>query len=96
MADIRITPASSHIAGTGSIKIDSDVGIQVSSSFVLTGSNAVSPFVVSMPDAEGTLNAKLQVNTEGITVFGAPASEPTAVEGGIYYKDGVFYVGDDN
>jgi|TARA_R100000734_G_C3263606_1_gene61547 hypothetical protein len=93
MADIIITPGSSHIAGTGSIKIDSNVGIQVSSSFVLTGSNAVSPFVVSMPTV-GSNSAKLQVNTEGITVFGAPDSEPTAVEGGIYYKDGVFYVGD--
>ncbi len=93
MADIIITPGSSHIAGTGSIKIDSNVGIQVSSSFVLTGSNAVSPFVVSMPTV-GSNATKLQVNTEGITVFGAPDSEPTAVEGGIYYKDGVFYVGD--
>ena len=93
MADIIITPGSSHIAGTGSIKIDSNVGIQVSSSFVLTGSNAVSPFAVSMPTV-GSNSAKLQVNTEGITVFGAPDSEPTAVEGGIYYKDGVFYVGD--
>ena len=42
----------------------------------------------------GSNSAKLQVNTEGITVFGAPDSDPTPVEGGIYYKDGVFYVGD--
>ena len=94
MSDIRITPAAGHIAGTGSIRIDSNIGIHISSSFILTGSNASDPFVVSMPTV-GSNPTKLSINTEGILSIGAPDSEPTAIEGGIYYKDGVFYVGDD-
>ena len=83
------------LSASTDISIKSDVGVFVSSSFILTGSSARDPFVVSMPTV-GSNSAKLKVNTEGVTVFGAPDSEPTAVEGGIYYKDGVFYVGDNS
>jgi len=83
------------LSSSTEISIRSDVGLSVSSSFILTGSNSSDPFIVSMPTV-GSNSEKLKVNTEGVTVFGAPDSTPTPVEGGIYYKDGVFYVGDDS
>ena len=92
-----ITGSATNLIITSStlISLRSDVGIHLSSSLVLTGSAETTPFLVSMPTVGSNAN-KLQVNTEGVTVFGAPDSAPTAIEGGIYYKDGVFYVGDDN
>ena len=83
------------LSSSTDISIRSDAGVFVSASFVLTGSAARDPFIVSMPTV-GSNATKLKVNTEGVTVFGEPDSTPTAVEGGIYYKDGVFYVGDDS
>ena len=83
------------ITSSTPITLRSDIGIHVSSSFTVTGSDGSSPFLVSMPTV-GDNPDKLQVNVQGITVFGEASSTPTAVEGGIYYKDGVFYVGDDN
>jgi len=83
------------LSSSTNITIQSDVGLSVSASFTLTGSDSVDPFVVSMPTV-GSNSEKLKVNTQGVTVFGAPDSAPTAVEGGIYYKDGVFYVGDNS
>jgi|TARA_R110000744_G_scaffold297140_2_gene406940 hypothetical protein len=83
------------ISSSTEVSIRSDIGVSVSSSFILTGSAATDPFIVNMPTVAGA-TAKLKVNTQGITVFGAPGSTPTPVEGGIYYKSGVFYVGDDS
>jgi len=92
-----ITGSASNfiLSSSTEISIRSDVGLSISASFILTGSSATDPFIVNMPTVAGTA-AKLKVNTEGITVFGAPDSTPTAVEGGIYYKSGVFYLGDDS
>jgi len=83
------------LSASTEISIRSDVGLSVSSSFILTGSNSSDPFVISMPTV-GSNSEKFKVNTQGVTVFGAPDSVPTAVEGGIYYKSGVFYVGDNS
>jgi hypothetical protein len=90
-----ITGSATNLIITSStlISLRSDVGIHMSSSLILTGSTGASPFIVSMPTV-GSNATKLQVNVQGVTVFGAPDSAPTAIEGGIYYKDGVFYVGD--
>ena len=92
-----ITGSATNLIVTSStlISLRSDVGVHMSSSLLISGSGLVSPFIVSMPTV-GSNASKLSVNTQGITVFGAPDSEPTPIEGGIYYKDGVFYVGDDN
>ena len=92
-----ITGSAANLIITSStpITLQSDVGIHISSSFTVTGSDGAPPFLVSMPTV-GSNADKLKVNEQGVTVFGAPDSAPTAVEGGIYYRDGVFYVGDDN
>ena len=91
-----ITGSASNFSLSASteVSIRSDVGISVSSSFILTGSEASDPFIVNMPTV-GSNAEKFKINTQGIAVFGAPDSTPTAVEGGIYYKSGVFYLGDD-
>ena len=47
-------------------------------------------------DNLGGDHEKFKINAEGVTVLGAAQSEPTAVEGGIYYRNGIFYVGDNN
>jgi len=90
-----ITGSASNliISASTEISLRSDVGVSVSASFILTGSNSADPFIVSMPTV-GSNSEKLKVNTQGITVLGAPDTTPTAVEGGIYYKAGVFYLGD--
>tara|TARA_R110001592_G_scaffold1578_13_gene9330 strand:+ start:131 stop:475 length:345 start_codon:yes stop_codon:yes gene_type:complete len=66
--------------------------INVSGSFVLT-SSAADTLVVRMDTVTGSAE-KFKINSQGVTVLGSAGSTPTAVEGGIYYKLGVFYVGD--
>jgi len=92
-----ITGSAANLIITSStpITLQSDIGIHVSSSFTVTGSDGAPPFLIAMPTVGDDPN-KLKVNEQGITVFGEASSTPTAIEGGIYYRNGVFYVGDDN
>ncbi len=60
---------------------------------IVSGSAGSSPFIIAMPDVPGD-DIKFSVNAEGVTVLGQPATTPTPVEGGFYYLNGVFYLGD--
>lgn len=70
-------------------------GSIVATNITLSGSAGSSAFIIAMPGVPGD-DVKLKVNGEGVTVFGQPASEPTPVSGGIYYLNGVFYLGDNS
>jgi hypothetical protein len=67
--------------------------ISGASEFILSGSAGSSAFIIAMPDVPGD-DIKFSVNAEGVTVLGAQATTPTPVEGGFYYLNGVFYLGD--
>ena len=92
-----ITSSDSVVQFTSSVKLSlvSENQIAASGSFVLTGSSAADSFVVAM-DSIGGDREKFKINTQGVVVLGEPASTPSAVEGGIYYKDGIFHIGDDS
>jgi|TARA_R110002020_G_scaffold314978_1_gene530113 hypothetical protein len=83
------------ISATASLNLNADSGVVVSGSFILSSSVSTSPFVIAMDQIGGDVE-KLKVNSEGIVVLGAPDSAPTAVEGGIYYSQSIFYLGDGN
>ena len=67
--------------------------ISGASEFILSGSAGTSAFIIAMPDVPGT-DVKFKINGEGVTVLGEPNTTPTPVEGGFYYLNGVFYLGD--
>tara|TARA_R110000744_G_scaffold262350_1_gene376950 strand:- start:743 stop:1147 length:405 start_codon:yes stop_codon:yes gene_type:complete len=50
-------------------------------------------FIIKMPDIGGD-EIKFQVNDEGVAVFGQPAEPPSPTPGGMYYLNGVFYLGE--
>lgn len=60
---------------------------------IVSGSAGSSAFIIAMPDVGGD-DIKFSVNGEGVMVLGQPATEPTPTEGGFYYLNGVFYIGD--
>jgi hypothetical protein len=56
-----------------------------------TGSN--SPFIINMSNGDGD-ETVFQINSEGAIVLGENGSvTPAPTEGGIYYSNGVFYLG---
>ena len=56
-----------------------------------TGSN--SPFIINMSNGDGD-ETVFQINSDGAVVLGENGSvTPTPTEGGIYYSNGVFYLG---
>ena len=83
------TPTGSIIATDITLTGHESSGTEV----IISGSAGSSPFIIAMPDVAGD-DIKFSVNAEGVTVLGAPATEPTPVEGGFYYLNGVFYLGD--
>ena len=83
------------ISSSGDLNLKADSNIIASGSFILSSSVSTSPFIIVLDNLGGD-HEKFKINAEGVTVLGAAQSEPTAVEGGIYYKNGVFYIGDDN
>jgi len=89
-----ITSSDSVIQLSSSTKLEfvSTDQVSVSGSFVLS-SSAADSFVIRMDDVTGSAE-KFKVNAQGIVVLGSAGSTPTAIEGGIYYKNGVFYIGD--
>lgn len=89
---IGLTPSGSIVATNITL-----TGNPVSggSGVIISGSAGSSAFIIAMPGVPGD-DVKLKVNGEGVTVFGQPASEPTPVSGGIYYLNGVFYLGDNS
>lgn len=50
-------------------------------------------FIIKMPDIGGD-EIKFQINGEGVVLFGQPAEPPSPTPGGMYYLNGVFYLGD--
>ena len=46
-----------------------------------------------MPDIGGD-EIKFQINGEGVVLFGQPAEPPSPTPGGMYYLNGVFYLGE--
>jgi len=92
-----ITSSDSLVKFTSSAELSfvSEDKISVSGSFILSSSAASDSFVIRMDDVAGD-NEKFKINTEGVVVLGAPGSEPSAIEGGMYYKDGVFYFGNNS
>ena len=63
-------------------------------SAIISGSLSLEgPFLVSMNDGNGDSN-KLQVNDEGLLVFGKLDTPPTAISGGMFYSaSNEFYLG---
>lgn len=91
-----ITSSDSVVQFSSSTKLEfiSTEQVSISGSFVLS-SSAADSFIIRMDDVAGSAE-KFKVNAQGIVVIGSAGSIPTAIEGGIYYKNGVFYIGDDN
>jgi len=92
-----ITSSDSVVQFSSSTKLEfiSTEQVSVSGSFVLS-SSAADSFIIRMDDVAGDAE-KFKINAQGIVVIGSAGSTPpTAIEGGIYYKNGVFYIGDDN
>jgi|14_taG_2_1085336.scaffolds.fasta_scaffold46257_2 hypothetical protein len=89
-----ITASDSLVEFSSSTKLQftSTDQVSVSGSFVLS-SSAADSFIIRMDDVTGSAE-KFKINSQGITVLGSAGSTPTPVEGGIYYRQGVFYVGD--
>ncbi len=91
----QVISAGITISSSADIRLNSDANIVASGSFILSSSVSTNPFIIIMDKVGGTAE-KFKINSEGITVLGEPITEPTAVEGGIYYSSSHFYFGDGN
>jgi len=101
--ELAINVADGNIFYGNGSTVNNNIGVGALSSsgainaggFILSSSVASDPFIVRMDNVAGDAE-KFKINTQGIVVLGAPDSVPTAVEGAIYYKDGIFYFGDND
>jgi hypothetical protein len=63
-------------------------------SLTLSTEGGQTAFLIKMPDVGGD-DVKFQINGQGIAVFGQPDNpDPTPTPGGMFYFNGVFYLGD--